>query len=360
MGKVFDREASKRADPSDTECTAGDIDSPKSATVARPRAMQVFVLLGKIALSAAVVLYLSAKFDLVGAFRLILRQQPEIVAAGVAVLCIQIAIAALRWRLVLTTLTGPVSSSRIVGAFYVAAFFNTCFPAGVAGDAARIWLVRADAIGLMRAFNSALIDRIVTVLTLLILCAAMEPFVWQHIVAGKQLFLGVPLLIAATMITIAVLVNLDGVPLLKRMLVALRLLTLASLLDRLAVDSRAVFCSPRALAGPLGLGLASHITVGTAVYMLSLGLNVDITMAECQLVMPIILLVTSLPISIGGWGPRELAMVYLLGAFGVPGDEALALSVEFGVCSMLAALPGAVVWIMWRRGNGRANRIAQR
>jgi glycosyltransferase 2 family protein len=350
---VIDRTASKAADPSETEPAAAQVDPPDSAAIVRPRATQIFVLLGKIAISAAVILYLSVKFDLTGALRLILLQQPEIVAAGVAILCIQIGIAALRWRSVLATLAGSISSSRTVGAFYVAAFFNTCFPAGVAGDVVRIWLVRADAIGLVRAFNSVLIDRIVTVLTLLILCASMLPVVWQRIVAGKQLFLAVPLLGAAGLIVIAALVNLDRLPRLKRVLVELRLVTLTSVLDRLAVDSRAVFCSARALAGPLGLGLASHVTVGAAVYVLAVGLNVGVTMAESQLVMPIILLVTSLPVSIGGWGPRELAMVYLLGAFGVPGDKALSLSIEFGMCSILAALPGAVVWIIWRRRAGR-------
>jgi hypothetical protein len=312
--------------------------------------MRVLLQLAKIAISLAIIVYLSVKFDLLNAFQVILRQKPEFLAAGTIFLCVQIAVAAFRWRSVLTAFAGPVPVSRTIGAFYVAAFLNTCFPAGVAGDVTRIWLVRADGIGVVRAFNSVLIDRIVTVLTLLILGTAMEPFVWQRIVGGRQVFLVIPLLAATGVVGIAVLVSLDRSPRFKRTLLALRLSALASILDRLAVDSRAVFCSGRRLAATFGLGLASHVTLGLAVYVFAIGLKVDITVAECQLVMPIILLVTSLPISIGGWGPRELAMVYLLGAFGVSTAEALTLSVEFGVCSMLAALPGAVVWIMWRRG----------
>jgi hypothetical protein len=51
-----------------------------------------------------------------------------------------------------------------------------------------------------------------------------------------------------------------------------------------------------------------------------------------------------IPVSIGGWGLRELAISSLLGAYGVPLEQALFFSVSFGLVLMLAALPGAVVW----------------
>jgi hypothetical protein len=66
---VIDRTAPKAADPRETEPAAGRVAPPNSAATARPRATQVFVLLGKIAISAAVILYLSVKFDLAGALR---------------------------------------------------------------------------------------------------------------------------------------------------------------------------------------------------------------------------------------------------------------------------------------------------
>jgi len=314
--------------------------------------MRVLLQVAKVAVSAAIIFYLSIKLDLLDAFAVMLRQKPVFLAAGTVIICIQIAIAAARWLSILAALAGPISASRLIGAFYVAAFLNTCFPAGVAGDAARIWLVRAGEIGVVRAFNSVLIDRVIAVLTLLVLCTAMEPFVWQRIMVGREVFLIIPALAAAGALAVAALAHLDRIDGLDRMLRALRLGGLASVLQRLALDWRAVFRADRRLAATFALGLASYAAVGLAVYVFAVGLEVDIGLAECQLVMPIVLLVTSLPISIGGWGPRELAMVYLLGVFGVPSTEALTLSVEFGVCGTLAALPGAVVWIMWRRDVG--------
>jgi len=53
-----------------------------------------------------------------------------------------------------------------------------------------------------------------------------------------------------------------------------------------------------------------------------------------------------MPISINGWGVRELAAVHVFGRFGVPPGEALAISIAVGLCAtlvvVLAALP--LVW----------------
>jgi len=50
----------------------------------------------------------------------------------------------------------------------------------------------------------------------------------------------------------------------------------------------------------------------------------------------------SLPLSVGGWGTRELAAVYCLGKLGVPAPDALAVSILIGLCStavLLATTP---------------------
>jgi hypothetical protein len=67
---------------------------------------------------------------------------------------------------------------------------------------------------------------------------------------------------------------------------------------------------------------------------------------QCLMVMPMVLLAAALPISIGGWGTRELAIIYMVGLFGVSAEQGLILSVEFGLLNMLASLPGALIWVL--------------
>jgi glycosyltransferase 2 family protein len=65
-------------------------------------------------------------------------------------------------------------------------------------------------------------------------------------------------------------------------------------------------------------------------------------------VMSMVTLVTVLPISLAGWGVREVSVVALLGMLGVDQAPALLLSVEFGLLGLLMTLPGGLLWLFVR------------
>ena len=60
------------------------------------------------------------------------------------------------------------------------------------------------------------------------------------------------------------------------------------------------------------------------------------------------MLVTTIPISIAGWGVRETAMVTAMGLIGIPSDAALILSILFGLSTIIFTLPASLVWILSR------------
>lgn len=59
----------------------------------------------------------------------------------------------------------------------------------------------------------------------------------------------------------------------------------------------------------------------------------------------IISLAASMPITVGGWGVREVAAVYVLGHLGIPAADALAMSVMVGLCSTLVILASAPFYL---------------
>ena len=79
--------------------------------------------------------------------------------------------------------------------------------------------------------------------------------------------------------------------------------------------------------------------------MLALALGINITLLDCLVLVPPVMLVTTLPISIAGWGVREGAMVAAFGFVGVPAQESLLLSLLFGVLGIVVALPGGLIWL---------------
>ena len=64
----------------------------------------------------------------------------------------------------------------------------------------------------------------------------------------------------------------------------------------------------------------------------------------------LVLLAMTVPTSIGGWGPREGVAAWAFAAAGLGAAQGVATATVYGVLSLVATLPGAVVLVRsWRR-----------
>jgi hypothetical protein len=76
----------------------------------------------------------------------------------------------------------------------------------------------------------------------------------------------------------------------------------------------------------------------------------------------LVLVASSVPVSIAGWGPREGVTAWAFGFAGLGASNGLTVSVVYGVLVALATLPGAVVLLtdaFRRRSGGPAGRVGE-
>ncbi len=101
---------------------------------------------------------------------------------------------------------------------------------------------------------------------------------------------------------------------------------------------------------------AWRITASFAIHVLSCGSFVALGHAlglagldplDYLKVVPAALLITVIPFSIGGWGLRESSVVIGFGLIGVASEQAFAMSVMFGVLSLIAAFVPAIAGLFW-------------
>jgi uncharacterized membrane protein YbhN (UPF0104 family) len=106
----------------------------------------------------------------------------------------------------------------------------------------------------------------------------------------------------------------------------------------------------RQRGGVLGFSYAvlSAASAALSGYCIALSLGIPVGPIAMVAIMSMVTLVVALPISIAGWGVREVSLVALLGLLGVDRSAALLMSVEFGLLSTLVSLPGGVVWLLFR------------
>jgi hypothetical protein len=106
------------------------------------------------------------------------------------------------------------------------------------------------------------------------------------------------------------------------------------------------FFTPKAALPLLGLAISAQIALGMATFSMAASLGIKVSLLDCIVLMQPVALLASLPISVGGWGVRETAVVLLFGLIGVPSSAALVLSLQLGLLALFVVLPGGILWLL--------------
>lgn len=306
----------------------------------------------KILISIALIAWVfNAKdMDLESAVGRVLEMSPVMILPVIAAIMVQYVVCALRWRSVLGSIGASLRFRAALRLFYIGSFFNQVLPASVGGDAVRTYMAYRQGISLRRAINGVMLERVATVTGLVLLVAAVLPAFLPRVGAAEGAWM-VPMVA----IVLAVLVaGILFVTTLDRLPERFRRWRIVRGLAYLATDTRVLFFMPGPAFRALGWSAAGHANLALATYFIARGLDIDIGVLDCFALFLPVLLVTSMPISIAGWGVREGSMVYAFGLIGVPAESALVLSVLFGLFMLASALPGGLVWLASnaRQGGG--------
>ncbi|NKC11068.1 MAG: hypothetical protein GKR94_02330 [Gammaproteobacteria bacterium] len=89
-----------------------------------------------------------------------------------------------------------------------------------------------------------------------------------------------------------------------------------------------------------GISFAAQSLVLSAFVIAAMSLSTDISFWNLLAAAAITSFAASLPISVNGWGIREIAAIYAFGNVGIPPSSALAISILVGLCSTAVVLTG--------------------
>lgn len=279
--------------------------------------------------------------------RLVTTQSRALLIAAAFLILLQINFGGVRWGTVLSAICAgrPPALLSVQAVFYTSTFFN-CLPLGtVGGDIARVWLARRFALSIRQIVLSVLLDRILVVAALIILAVLTLPTI-AHPLAAKASFAGVAILLAG----VAGFLLLQPI---ERIAGRWRDVWLMSTILRTAEELRRTVRRVGLFA--LVFALLSAASGALAAYCISLSLGIQVGLTAMIAIMCFVSFVTALPISLAGWGVREVSLVSLLGLLGIDREAALILSVEFGIINILMSLPGGLIWLGLRHRRALAH-----
>jgi glycosyltransferase 2 family protein len=251
--------------------------------------------------------------------------------AAVGLLLLAQLASAKRWQLFARELDFDRSLLQLFGYYLIGMCFNLVLPTSVGGDVVRVWYLDGGSKRRLAAFGAVLLERVNGLLVLIALAC----------VATYLVPLELPWWVPATTwgIGAGAVLGLASMPLLARWsrLPLPRRQQLRTVLDTLH--------HPRALPGATVLSVFVQIANIVAVWILGTALGANVPFGYYCILVPMVSLLTLLPVSLNGMGVREGGVLLFLTPLGVAEETALTLSFMWFAIQMAVSLLGGVVYL---------------
>jgi uncharacterized protein (TIRG00374 family) len=271
-----------------------------------------------------------------------------VLVSTTGLLCCQMIIAAARLSAITGILASSVSLATSVRINLIGAFFSQALVTFVSGDVVRTMLLRRTcALPMRESISAVTLDRVVGLLSTLLLVSITAP--WAIQLTGDETMrhsMEVLAMIGALLILAFALVGYvarhpEIVEIVRARIKGSKFIYV--LLD-LGTVARHLFRARQALPKILFTSLLIQLINVAVIFFLINGMGADVSIWQCMLIVPTVMLISLLPFSVAGWGLRESAMSTGFALIHAPVAAAVAASVIFGILTLLISLPGGLLW----------------
>jgi uncharacterized protein (TIRG00374 family) len=302
------------------------------------------LLVAKIAVSLLLLGYLLSTSNPSALLDRVRSGDALLLVGSMVVYTLIIALSIWRWQVLLEAQGHEAPLGFLSSSYLVASFFNNFLPSNIGGDVIRV----RDSSRLTGSTTTSLavvaIDRILGLLALY--CLAAFAFVTGgplvRALAGARFVL---LVLGLVFVALAYVFFRPGTA--RAVMARSGLGRLSWAQERFEMVQAAVHVyrdRVHAVWTAFAGSLALQALVIAYYYMVARALRIDLPFAACFLMVPMCILVQTVPISFNGWGVRESVFIYYFHQVGLGKDSALAFSLVGASLVVLLSLSGAVVW----------------
>ncbi|GEM_PF-877055 len=320
----------------------------------KQRLKKTLIFFLKVAVSAGIIGFTVYNLDLDAIGRLWLTMDIGWVALSLLLVTLSYFFGALQWRYILEMAQFRLSYLKVLGYYYVGLFFNNFLISGMGGDFMRIYDIHqhsADRERLSPALATVLFDRFVGLITLIFLACLMG---MVAVTRGEspRLVAGIGIMFASWVVLIIALFNKKTAewtikPLTKWMpqKIYVRFQHLYYEIHRFGSARRSLVCI-------FAVSILVQLQRILAIWAIGRALGDTSSVRYYIIFVPLMSIAASLPISIGGTGPREQTTIHLFRRLGVSQEIAFSIGFLAYVVSMITTVPGALLFII-RKGKTR-------
>jgi uncharacterized membrane protein YbhN (UPF0104 family) len=249
--------------------------------------------------------------------------------------------AAWRWRAIAGGLGLRLGWGAAIAAYYRSQFLNAVLPGGVVGDVHRAYdhgrRTGEPGLGARAVVAERVAGQVVQLVLVVVALTALGLTAPLGAAAWAAAAVGAVILVALVIVAFTA----RG----RRML------------RREGTLLRGVFADPRRTVSVVISSVVVIACHTTTFVVATLASGVHAPLGDLVALALVALTAASLPINVGGWGPREAAAGSAFALVGLSAGAGVAASTAFGVLALVAALPGALVLVVERVALVRSRRV---
>lgn len=252
--------------------------------------------------------------------------------AALVLIILQLGMLAYRWQIFMNAekrLVNYWQSLNIIVASQLANLFIT----SVGGIVVRIALAQYYGLTLLKSLCAAVTDRFMTLLAIIVFAVlflpALLPVVPHHLI--ESVIVIVVICMAAGLIFPSMILG----------------FLMPFILKHRPLASTVIYLRRLARTRDLWIPVAVSSFFAQLFYFLAVcftaqAVGLEFSTYQMIAMLPMITIIASLPIGLGGWGIREGAFVFGLGLIGIPAESAFLISVQIGLLGIASTVVSAI------------------
>lgn len=310
-----------------------------------PSGLKRVFLLARFVVAAGILWFVFYKFIKVEELREMARRtDPVLLSLGLVVELLPIFITTFRWQLLLRPVGIRLGFLRTLHFNYLGVFFNNFLVGLTGGDLVKAILVARGSDRRPAAVLTVFVDRLVGLVVLAAIACVACLFRLSD-PAQRRDFLPAALIVwgflGSFVLFCALYFNrrLRAAQWVRRLR---RRLPGRKLLIELDDAGRAYRGRWGVLGGAVALSVAGHAASIGGAFLLARALGSTVALVDVLILFPVVMMIASIPVSVGTWGTSEAAFVWFFQKVGMPEVTAVSLSFLVRLSQLLCSLPGGL------------------
>jgi len=296
------------------------------------KANKIFLIFIKLCISAALLYAVFEKTGLPQILRTLSNINMLAFLGAISLYVFAQVVSSLRWKLFLPD---GIGLKKLFSLYMIGAFFNSFLPGIIGGDAVKGFYIYRTTGNIGLSLASIFMDRYLGLVVLIAISAASLPFGYRYLQSTHIKWV-LPFIILFFVLG-------------SVLFFGLRIGRQIRHLDNLYTYFH-MYRNERGMLGKaLFLSALVQFAGFAAVYILARGLGQYIPFLSILVYLPLIILISMIPISISGLGVREGAFVLFFGFIGVSPEAAAAISLSWFISISMGSLIGLIEYLKYKK-----------